>query len=525
MNSATELARVLTQKIIENGISEVVISPGSRNAPLSIALFQAQAAGLIKLHVRIDERTAAFFALGIAKAAQRAVALLCTSGTAVANYHPAILEARHSQVPLLIFTADRPARLRETGANQTTLQSSIFGSGVVYSTDIFEPSEELSLAFAGLLKGPVHINVQFDEPLISDGNDAWLAIAKVQPRLKPEISSPEVFLATTPRGVVVVGHDRAGIDCAQIQNFADHLGWPLVAEDPLSFPSAVAHAALFLSAEKIREDLAPEMVIVIGRTTLSRSTNAFIKLAKSEAVIDPRINGVDHRRSGDFRFSTLPRVQRDYLADSKWQAKWDHFSAATSALFIHLPAWSEPEIARQVSAALLINSSLFVASSRPVRDIEAFASPRSGIETFANRGLAGIDGNISTALGMASQRESSVAIMGDLSFLHDMGGLVAAGNINLRILVINNDGGGIFSTLPQAKVEGFEVIFGTPHGMNLADIAQALGVPAISVSDMNNLLKEMSAPINGISVVVAEVPNREENARIIREIYSEITKL
>ena len=525
MNSATELARDLTQKIIENGIYDVVISPGSRSAPLSIALFQAQKNGLLKLHVRIDERTAAFFALGIAKASKKPVALLCTSGTAVANYHPAILEARHSKVPLLIFTADRPARLRQTGANQTTLQSSIFGRAVVYAADLSDATDDLSLALTGLSDGPVHINVQFDEPLLPDGSENWLENLSLHSWLEREVSKPEDFSISTPRGVVVVGHDHGGIDCQEIMDFASRLGWPLVAEDPLSFPTAIAHSALFLNSEEIRNKLAPDMVFVIGRTTLSRSTNVFIKSAKSEVVIDPRMNGVDQNRSGDYRFSTLPIIRRDFVVDYHWNAKWKDFSASAASTLINLPLWSEPEIARRISAALPIGTSLYIASSRPVRDIEAFATPRSGIETFANRGLAGIDGNISTALGIASQRESSVAIMGDLSFLHDLTGLISRHEIDLRILVINNDGGGIFSTLPQANVEGFEEIFGTPHGMNPANIARSLGVTATTVTDMQNLLREMSAPINGLSVVVAEVPNREENAQTIRAIYSEVAKI
>jgi 2-succinyl-5-enolpyruvyl-6-hydroxy-3-cyclohexene-1-carboxylate synthase len=168
VNASTQLARNITRQLIGNGVTDVVLSPGSRNAPLSIALYAADQKGLLKLHVRIDERSAGFFALGIAKATARPVAIVCTSGTAVANYHPAVLEAHHSQVPLLVITADRPERLRQTGANQTTLQAKIFGESVALSEDFFNPKHDLGEAFQALLVGPVHLNVQFDEPLLPD---------------------------------------------------------------------------------------------------------------------------------------------------------------------------------------------------------------------------------------------------------------------------------------------------------------------------------------------------------------------
>jgi 2-succinyl-6-hydroxy-2,4-cyclohexadiene-1-carboxylate synthase len=174
MNNSTSLARVIVRQIIEAGITDVVVSPGSRNAPLSLAFFSASKRGLIKLHVRIDERTAAFFALGIIKATGRPVPIVCTSGTAVANYHPAVLEASHTNAPLLVLTADRPAILRKTGANQTTEQARIYGKAVRYFADIDGPVFPMELPFDSLRSGPVHLNVQFDEPMLPDDSDKWL---------------------------------------------------------------------------------------------------------------------------------------------------------------------------------------------------------------------------------------------------------------------------------------------------------------------------------------------------------------
>lgn len=525
MNSATNLARKITREIIEHGITDIVLSPGSRNAPLSIALFQAEQRGLIKLHIRIDERTAAFFALGMAKASRRAVALLCTSGTAAANYHPAVLEAHHSRVSLLVITADRPARLRNTGANQTTLQANLYGPAVNFSLDLAAVDMELSELFSHLEDGPVHVNVQFDEPLLPDEDFDWLAgCAALTPSL--EIAKPNsVCEILEPRGVLVIGHDHAGIDAGKVREFASQLGWPVVAEDPLSFANATAHSALFLASEKIRQLLKPNLVIVIGRTTLSRSTNAYVKLALREIVIDPNIKNVDRSRQATEIFTELPILKKNFIVDSQWHEHWQGLSRSTATAISVIPDWSEPNIARSVASAIPDGMSVYVASSRPVRDLEAFAQPRSGLEVFANRGLAGIDGNISTALGIASQRKSSIAILGDLSFLHDLTGLIGTSEINLRILVINNDGGGIFSTLPQATVEGFERIFGTPHGKDPAAIASAMGIPAVRVNNMDDLLERLLLPIRGLSVVVADVPDREKNAQTIKAVYSLIERI
>ncbi len=525
MNISTRLARNITRQLIKNGVTDVVLSPGSRNAPLSIALYSAEQNGLLKLHVRIDERSAAFFALGIAKATARPVAIVCTSGTAVANYHPAVLEAHHSQVPVLVITADRPERLRQTGANQTTLQAKIYGEATPFALDISDPDYDLSDAFEALLHGPIHINVQFDEPLLPDDEGRWLLEVVPGEPAKPALPKVRELKISESRGVIVVGHDRGGLDVRSIIHFAEAVGWPLIAEDPLSFDQAVPFASLFLTSKKIRDALLPEVAIVIGRTTLSRSINALVKSAKREIVIDPRVAMIDINRNADQIFLTLPRVSRINEIDPMWIADWKMYSDATSELMDSIPSWSEASIARTLATLLPDESTLFISSSRPIRDVEGFATPRANIETFANRGLAGIDGNISTALGIASQRSSTVAILGDLSFLHDMTGLIGAGDINLRILVINNDGGGIFSTLPQHNAHGFEKIFGTAHGLDPALIAASMGIPSKTIASIDELEEEMLSPVVGLSVVVASVPSRDANAKIILEVYQSIESI
>lgn len=524
MNTSTTLARTIVRQILEAGISDVVISPGSRNAPLSIAFYQAASQGLINLHTRIDERTAAFFALGIAKASQRPVPIVCTSGTAVANYHPAVLEASHTNQPLLILTADRPAELRRTGANQTTEQARIFGRAVRYFADISGAAYPMELPFNSLKSGPVHLNIQFTEPLGPDDDSDWLEKLKKNPPRDFNRKSPGTFYTKSTRGVLVVGHDRAGFEVEDVEKFAEELGWPLIAEDPLSLKSALSHASIFLTSQAITDELSPDTVIVIGRTTLSRSINRLISTARKTIVIDPRMLTVDSDRHADQKFTALPQIEVA-PADSEYLERWKKYSARAAKKIIDLSQWSEALVAREIGAGLPKGVSLFISSSRPIRDIEGFATARSGVETFANRGLAGIDGNISTALGIASQREEAIAILGDLGFLHDITGLIHNEKINLKIIVIDNNGGGIFSTLTHRGTEGFERIFGTPHNLDIAKIANAFGVSTSLVQNQGELKTELSKPVVGISLVLVKVPDRDANADSLKAIYESMDSI
>ncbi len=524
INPSTLLARVIVRQIIEAGVKDVVISPGSRNAPLSMAFHQASTKGLINLHVRIDERTAAFFALGIAKASGRPVPIVCTSGTAVANYHPAVLEASHTNTPLLVLTADRPAALRKTGANQTTEQARLFGKAVRYFADISGSVYPMELPFASLQSGPVHLNIQFEEPLIGDKSDNWLNDLTISAPRVFDRKTPGTFYTKSTRGVLVIGHDRGGLSADAVQKFSQELGWPVIAEDPLTFKNAISHASVFLTSKTITEDLAPDTVVVIGRTTLSRSINGFIKMARKEIVIDPRMATVDTDRLADQKFTQLPDVEVQPV-DTEYAEKWNKYSLRAQKMIADISTWSEQLIAREIAAGVPTGTSLFISSSRPIRDLEGFAVARDGVETFANRGLAGIDGNISTALGIASQRKETIAVLGDLGFLHDLTGLIHKEKINLKIFVINNDGGGIFSTLSQRGVDGFEDVFGTPHGLDPAAIAQSMGIPAKTIGTQRELITELSVPVQGISVVEVNAPNREGNADFLKGIYNSVSSM
>ena len=510
MNSATTLAHSIVRQLIESGVSDFVLSPGSRNAPLSIALQEAAKKNLIELHVKIDERGAAFFALGIAKASNNYVAVICTSGTAAANFHPAALEAFHSQSKLLIITADRPEKLRKTGANQTTNQVNLYPS--IQTHDFAVPIDIAHL----LTTGPVHLNPQFDEPLISENNIDWLSGLHVTSLQNKKESVAKLEVST---GVLIVGHDRGGFTVNEVLTFAKKLNWPVIAEDPISFPNSIAHTSLFLSDETIRKALAPENVIVIGRTTLSRSTNSFISLAQKVIVIDPRISKVDTNRTADQLLKALPDEVSSIPTDDKnWQ-----LASESAAVALENISWSEQQAIVEIVEQIPDDAALYVGSSRPIRDIEAFVHPRSGVSVFANRGLAGIDGNISTIFGVAEKYENTYAILGDLTFLHDISALVNKSKQKIRIFVIDNNGGGIFSTLPQSKVEGFEELFGTPHNLDLVKLAQGFGASVSKVSNLAELQSAVVKPLVGLDIVIVQTPNRQRNAEQLAELTHKVS--
>lgn len=496
-------------QLIKLGVEDAVLSPGSRNAPLSIALYQAEEKGLIRLHVRIDERGAAFFALGITKATGKYVPVICTSGTAVANYYPAVLEAHHSDKNLLLLTADRPARLRKTGSNQTTLQGKIFDEFVRYSIDTAAPVDLEHLLNGS---GPVHINLQFDEPLLPEDSHDWLAGIHHRELNRVPLQKTHIELATR-RNILVVGHDRAGFSESEIEKLARNLDAPIVTEDPLRFKDAIAHAPILLSDERVRDELKPTLAVVIGRTMLSRSTNAYLQLAEKTIVIDPRVKKIDSERSADQILEEIPTVTAKVSAEAGWFDSWRKYEALAKVALNTYPEWSEGALASIIAADLENDSALFVASSRPIRDLEAFATPRADVITYANRGLAGIDGNISTAMGIASHHDETFAILGDLAFLHDISALSNPTKDVLTIIVVDNNGGGIFSTLPQQGVAGFEKIFGTPHNRDLVKIAEGFGISTEEVTSAKELQIALKRIHPNIHVIIAKMPDREANAK------------
>ncbi|UUW91718.1 2-succinyl-5-enolpyruvyl-6-hydroxy-3-cyclohexene-1-carboxylic-acid synthase [Nocardioides sp. WV_118_6] len=525
-SSAADLADALVAWLGRAGVTEVVVAPGSRNAPLALALWAAsQQDGGPRLHTRIDERTGGFLALGLTRSGARA-AVLTTSGTAVANLHPAVLEAVHSGVGLVVVSADRPARLRGTGANQTTDQVGIF-SPFVITRDVATVAE-LDAVAAGW-DDVVHLNVQLDAPLVPD------APVPAPPLAAPVVSAPSrrpsgpaTPLPRGPRTVVVAGDD-AGPPARQL---AEAAGWPLLAE-PTSGARTGDHALrtyrLLLGTGLGRRI---ERVVVFGRPTLSRPVTLLLERSDVEVLVVAGRGAWPVRPAGSVPV-TAPSWAGDEPDDPAWLNAW---RAADRALGLRIdrllaaePALTPYDVAGVTHAALPAGGLLVVGASSPVRDLDVMVRPPAvgtRRKVIANRGLAGIDGTISTAVGAALGRSGStrnLALMGDLTFLHDQTGLVLGPEEprpDLTIVVPNDDGGAIFSMLEQgapAHAASFERLFGTPHGTDLSGLCAAARVPHLRVTSRPELDQALAMPNGGIEVVEAVVSRtgrRDLDARI-----------
>jgi 2-succinyl-5-enolpyruvyl-6-hydroxy-3-cyclohexene-1-carboxylate synthase len=579
MNPSTALARVLVDELIRGGVQEAVLSPGSRNAPLAFALHDADAAGRLRLHVRIDERTAGFLALGLAKESRLVVPVVCTSGTAAANLHPAVLEAHHGGVPLLVLTADRPPELRRTGANQTTEQPGLYAGAVRFAADLGVPEDRagqvavwrttvcrVTAAALGTLsgdRGPVHLNVPLRDPLVPDADPEWLESLAGRPGDAPwtmvhtdvvGIETPEDGPAAAggeARTVVVAG-DSSGSLGYLAAAVAARRGWPVVAEPSSSarVPSALRTGTLLLGVPDFLERYAPDRVLVIGRPTLSRVVGALLRrpgMAVDVVADIPRWADPGHvvrsvrseswlaaafRKPWDPRTADWVASEDDIAvepADDEWTRAWQKADAMASAAVDEVleGGFSGPVVARDLVAALPDDALLLLGSSQPIRDADLTAAPRDDVTVLANRGLAGIDGTVSTAIGaaLAHQRVGggpAYALMGDLTFLHDTTGLLigpAEPRPDLTIVVVNNDGGGIFGLLEQGGPEhaaSFERVFGTPHGADLAALCAATGT-GYARAGTRTELAEALRPEPGLRVVEVRTDrqgDRELHARL-----------
>jgi 2-succinyl-5-enolpyruvyl-6-hydroxy-3-cyclohexene-1-carboxylate synthase len=535
VNPSTALATVLVDELIRGGVREAVLTPGSRSAPLAFALQRAETAGRLRLHVRIDERTAGFLALGLAKVAGAPVPVVTTSGTAAVNLHPAVVEAAYAGVPLIAVTADRPLEMRGVGANQTIDQVRLFGDDVVSFTDIPAPDRspgqaegwraEASAALSAARSGPVHVNVALREPLVPDGDASWVEPFTGPGQVIRPVGRAEtgLLLDPGPRTVVVAGDAAAG----QSRWVAEAASWPLLAEPTSgarSGPNALATYRLLL--DNLGRDI--ERVVVFGRPTLSRSVARLLARSDVELVVvapgNPR---------SDFR-------RRDSITTTMAAPSWVENAAARAAPDAWLTRWLDadaiarkvvadlladlvcgPSVARVVADALPSCGLLVAGSSASVRDLDLadpwddpLLDPRDGVQpsdhrlVLANRGASGIDGTVSTAIGaaLAHDRGQAYALMGDLTFLHDSNGLVIGPDEprpDLTIVVNNDDGGGIFGLLAQGApehAEVFERVFGTPHGVDIGSLCGATRTAYSLVSTTDDLHAAL-VPQPGIRVV------------------------
>jgi 2-succinyl-5-enolpyruvyl-6-hydroxy-3-cyclohexene-1-carboxylate synthase len=525
MNPSTAFATTFADELVRCGLREVVIAPGSRSAPLAIALWQQADQRRLRLHVRLDERSAAFLALGLAKAGGRPAAVLCTSGTAAASFHPAVIEADESGVPLLVLTADRPPELRGTGSNQTIDQLKLFGTAVRWFAEAGVPEARPGMnaywrslagrAWAaasgagGTFPGPVQVNVPLRDPLVPGVPDPvtgaadWPEQLDGRPgdapwtRLAPAGGGAGVLeLPWAERGVIVAGDGTAGPGA--LLDLAAAAGWPVLAEPSSGArqgPNALAGYQYLLDHPGFCAAHRPELVICAGRPGLSRGQLAFLRQAAAAGArqvmlthgpgrwADPARTATDVAAA--VRLAGVPRA----AAAGGWLGRWQRAEVAArgaaDAILDEDDGLTEPRLARDLAAALPDGALLWAASSLPVRDLDRHLVPRSGLRVLASRGASGIDGLVSTAAGAALAHQAAgggpaVALLGDLALLHDAPGLFAGPaepRPNLALVIASNDGGGIFSALEPASVPGpFERVFGTPHGARLSDLAAAAGI-------------------------------------------------
>jgi 2-succinyl-5-enolpyruvyl-6-hydroxy-3-cyclohexene-1-carboxylate synthase len=573
-DATTSLARALVDEWVRAGLREVVLAPGSRSAPLALAAAAAAADGRVRLSVFLDERSASFFALGAAKATGCATAVICTSGTAAANFHPAILEAWHSRTPLIVCTADRPPELRDTGAGQTVDQLKLFGDALRWFVEVGVPDGAAgagrywrSLAArawasaCGPPAGPVHLNLPFREPLVPtggplvtapprDGGEAWVRSRPLPRHPHPDdVAALAALIDAHPRGLLVAGWG-AGLTAAVASRFAQATGWPVLADAISGLragPQAVSTYDPILRSRELACRAKPDLVVQVGAPLTNRAATGWLDESVPRVLVDPDRAWLDPTRGAAQRIEAdadaLLRATADHVCwrgpSGTWAGAWKAAEvAAREAVDGLLDSWDSPfegRAVRDVASAMPAGSTLVVGSSMPVRDAESFVAPRAGLRWVSNRGANGIDGFVSTILGVAAASSDAragkhpvVGLLGDLTLLHDAGGLLGAARrgVDAVLVVLDNDGGGIFSFLPQAELpEHFETLFGTPHHLDLLDVAAAYGVPARRVTAAAEVVPAVldAAAAGGTQIVVVPT-DRADNVTRHRQVWAAVAQ-
>jgi 2-succinyl-5-enolpyruvyl-6-hydroxy-3-cyclohexene-1-carboxylate synthase len=528
----------LLDGLVSQGLEHACVSPGSRSTPLALALSRRPG---VTVHVHLDERSSAFFGLGLAKATGRPVAVACTSGTAAANLFPAVVEASMSRTPLVLLTADRPPELHDVGANQTIDQRELFGGYVKRFVEAGVPGDypdvahwfDVGLAAADVARrhapGPVHVNLPFREPLAPSGEDIDIGS---HDSLKPgsgragartrrsDVETLAEQMKGVERGVLLAGSLRR--DASPVVDLARTLGWPLIAEPTsgLRIPGALSAGAFLLASESFLSSHVPELVVQVGAAPTTRAGLAFVADSKRLIIVDPDRLMADPARHASLRLEADPAslaralLKRiESLEGSAWQREWQEADRIARGAVDHLvDSWEEPfegRVARDLAACLPDGATLVVGSSMPARDLDGYMRPRLGIRVLGNRGASGIDGFVSTALGVAASGASTFALMGDLTLLHDASGFLwSAGRGHDAVFVVpNNDGGAIFSFLEQRRLPEFADLFVTPHGLDLSRVATGAGARHALVERGADLGPTVIGASGSGGVWIVEVPS------------------
>jgi 2-succinyl-5-enolpyruvyl-6-hydroxy-3-cyclohexene-1-carboxylate synthase len=536
-------ASILTETLKRLGLTTAVICPGSRSTPLTVAFALQEGIEAIPI---LDERAAAFFALGVAKATGRPVVLVCTSGTAGANFYPAVIEARESRVPLLVFTADRPPELRDCHSGQTIDQLKLYGTYPNWQTELALPVAEIGmLAYLRQtiihswerslypVPGPVHLNIPFRDPLAPIPQETGLNPIHLKDFFV-NISSglishrqdnyPNIQQwQQCDRGIIIAGvaqPQQPQLYAKAIAQLSQTLKWPVLAEglSPVRNyadlnPYLISTYDLILRNSELAKQLAPEMVIQLGELPTSKQLRSWLDTTQarrwvidnSDHNLDPLHGQTTHLRmsieqlSPAFPSPSSPYLQQWCAAEAQVRSAVDEKMATMNELFEGKAAWL-------LSQTLPPQTPLFIANSMSVRDVEFFFAPsNSGVRTFCNRGANGIDGTLSTALGIAHRQQSSVMLTGDLALLHDTNGFLMRHKFvgHLTIVLINNNGGGIFEMLAIAKFEPpFEEFFATPQNIDFSHLCATYNIEHELITTWEQLHSKLNPlPNAGIRVL------------------------
>ena len=546
--ASVQTAQLVVQQLINTGVEFVALSPGSRNGPISLALVEAEKQGLISLHVRIDERSAAFLALGSAIKTGKPAAVLTTSGTAVANIFPAIIEAKYAGIPFIVLTADRPAAFQGTGANQVIAQREIFGNYVSRSIEIASESLTIETASAKEAirdrinsvftaatrnRGPVHLNIALAEPLVPSVEYVFehKKILQNETVINPENISTELL---SRKGLIVAGGTNV-----EYLNYAQELGnaldWPVIVEPPHQCVGSgmVSNAPTLLSLNAI--NLKPEVVLTVGRVGLSRQVNDLVK--KGNLVISCAVPSIITNSAAKQRISGLFRIPAKQ-ANKAWKQAWQEAGKLSHSIVQQLLKENSKMSSLHVVDCLMKNlpknSHIHLASSLAARDFELLTSPEidspfsnGEVSVSMNRGVNGIDGIVSTAMGTAlSSKLPTFAMLGDIAALHDLSSFVIPTlekKPNITFIVNDNNGGGIFNLLEQSEVEDFERVFGTPTDVNLVEVFKSLGAEVKLISKIDDLAMNLNVP-NGLKVLVVKIQSRKAEADLRKLIFEEVNR-
>jgi len=555
----TEYVHAIVQTFLRAGVEDVVISPGSRSTPLAYAFSQTIA---FNTYMQVDERSAGFFALGMAKAKQSPVLLLCTSGTAAANYFPSIVEANYARIPLIVLTADRPHELREVGAPQAIDQVQLYGNHVKWSVDFpladgyketipfveRHTGRAVTMAKAAPM-GPIHINIPFREPLLLDFD--YVVQPSTYQQSTPgsivasqaSINWVEEMIVNTNKGFIIVGELSGNFSKQDFWSYAKSLQWPIVA-DALSqlrseVPEECQHLLIdqydaLLKSENFKKAVHPALVIRFGAQPVSKPLSLFLKDCRPECYIvideDPLFR--DSLGVVTHHIQSIPQVFWNEELHGQNNETLTIWTQANDIATLHVKRYlneqqDEGAYAGRLFYHLPDGSDLISGSSMPIRDVDTFFNQTTkDIAIFANRGTNGIDGVVSTAFGIQQARKRPATLLiGDISFLHDSNGLLASRfhDTDLTIVVMNNDGGGIFSYLPQSKEETyFEKLFGTPTGLTFDSIATMYQAEYFAVDSMEAFEHALTTPKHKDLRIIEVKTNRQENVLAHRRLWSAI---